>query len=59
MFTDMAETEFTPVGVACGVLYGERLQRAIDRRSERTGQEISRKDVAAVAKCSVQNIGMD
>lgn len=30
----------------------------MDRRAERTGQAVSRKDVAAAAGCSVQNIGM-
>lgn len=58
MFTAMNANKFAPGGVACVVLYGERLQMAIERRSERTGQKVSRRDVAAAAECSVQNIGM-
>lgn len=38
--------------------YGERLHLAMIRRGEALGREIERKDVAAVAGCSVQNIGM-
>ena len=40
------------------MLYGERLKMAMDRRSEMLGQEVTRKDIATVAECSVQNIGM-
>jgi hypothetical protein len=40
------------------LLYGERLQLAMDRRGEITGHTVSRKDVAKVADCAVQNIGM-
>jgi hypothetical protein len=40
------------------MLYGERLQLAMTRRSEMLGQEVTRNDVAKVAQRSVQNIGM-
>lgn len=43
---------FTPM------LYGERLAFAMLRRGEMLGREISRKEVAEVAKTTVQNIGM-
>lgn len=58
MFTGMCANKFALPDIACGVLYGERLKIAMDRRSERTGQEVTRKDVATAAGCSVQNIGM-
>lgn len=58
MFTAMNANKFAQPNVACGVLYGERLKFAMDRRSERTGQEVTRKDVATAAGCTVQNIGM-
>lgn len=38
--------------------YGERLQQAITRRENMTGQAISRLELARVAGCSRQNIGM-
>ena len=38
--------------------YGERLYLAMIRRGEALGREIERKEVAHVAGCSVQNIGM-
>lgn len=38
--------------------YGERLHLAMIRRGEALGRDIERKEVAAVAGCSVQNIGM-
>lgn len=38
--------------------YGTRLQTAIDHRSEETGRKVTRKEVAGVAGCSPQNIGM-
>lgn len=38
--------------------YGERLKLAIDRRGDTLSRDISRKEIAAVAGCSVQNIGM-
>lgn len=40
------------------MLYGERLQLAIDKRGEALGRAIDRKEVAAVAGRTVQNIGM-
>ena len=40
------------------MLYGERLQIAIEKRSKELGREIARKEVADVADRSVQNIGM-
>ncbi|MDH1255779.1 hypothetical protein N5C67_24345 [Comamonas thiooxydans] len=40
------------------MLYGERLQLAMDKRGEAIGRVIERKEVANVAKRSVQNIGM-
>ena len=40
------------------MLYGERLQLAMTRRSEMLGQEVTRNDIARVAARSVQNIGM-
>src|SRR5256885_8882316 len=40
------------------MLYGERLLQAMQKRSEALGREIERKDVAAAAGTSVQNIGM-
>lgn len=40
------------------MLYGERLQLAMDKRGEAIGRVIERKDVANIAKRSVQNIGM-
>ncbi len=58
MFTNVCEEKFTACAVLCGVTYGERLQLAMDRRHELTGQAVSRRDVATVAGCSVQNIGM-
>lgn len=45
-------------GYRKNMLYGERLKMAMERRGEMLGQEVARKDVAAVAKCTVQNIGM-
>lgn len=45
-------------GYRKNMLYGERLKMAMDRRSEMLGQEVTRKDIATVAECSVQNIGM-
>ena len=38
--------------------YGDRLKRAMDYRGDMIGREITRKEVAVVAGCSVQNIGM-
>jgi hypothetical protein len=38
--------------------YGERLQLAMDNRGAVTGQEVTRAEVARVAICSPQNIGM-
>ena len=38
--------------------YGERLHTAMTRRGEALGRDIERKEVATVAGCSVQNIGM-
>lgn len=38
--------------------YGERLQQAITRREDLTGQKITRLELARVAGCSRQNIGM-
>ena len=38
--------------------YGERLQLAIDKRGEVIGREVTRAEVARVADCSPQNIGM-
>ena len=38
--------------------YGERLQAAIDRRGIQLGREVSRAEVAKVAGCTVQNVGM-
>lgn len=58
MFTAYRDTKFTYSVLTSGVLYGERLQIAMDRRGEVTGQEVTRRDVAGIAKCSVQNIGM-
>lgn len=58
MFTAMNANKFAHQDIACSVLYGERLKIAMDRRSERTGQKVTRKDVAIAAGCSVQNIGM-
>ena len=40
------------------MLYGERLKIAMDRRGDVLGQAVTRKDIAGVAKCSVQNVGM-
>lgn len=40
------------------MLYGERLQLAMDKRGEAIGRVIERKEIAGVAKRSVQNIGM-
>ena len=40
------------------MLYGERLQLAMDKRGEAIGRVIERKEVANIAKRSVQNIGM-
>lgn len=40
------------------MLYGERLQLAMDKRGEALGRVIERKEVAQIAKRSVQNIGM-
>lgn len=40
------------------MLYGERLQLAMDKRGEAIGRVIERKEVANVANRSVQNIGM-
>lgn len=40
------------------MLYGERLQLAMDKRGEALGRCIERKEVANVAQRSVQNIGM-
>ncbi|WP_054075952.1 hypothetical protein [Comamonas testosteroni] len=40
------------------MLYGERLQLAMDKRGEAIGRVIERKEVAKVANRSVQNIGM-
>jgi len=40
------------------MLYGERLKLAMDKRSGELGREVTRKEVAEVAGCSVQNIGM-
>lgn len=45
-------------GYRAHMLYGERLKMAMERRSTMLGQEVARKDVAAVAECTVQNIGM-
>lgn len=40
------------------MLYGERLQVAMDRRGQVTGQVITRAFIAKVADCSVQNVGV-
>lgn len=40
------------------MLYGERLQLAMEKRSQEVGREIARKEIAAVAGRTVQNIGM-
>lgn len=40
------------------MLYGERLKMAMEKRSGELGREVTRKEVAEVAGCSVQNIGM-
>ena len=40
------------------MLYGERLKLAMTRRGNTLGQDVSRKQVAEIAQCSVQNIGM-
>lgn len=40
------------------MLYGERLQMAMDKRGEALGRVIDRKEVASAAGRSVQNIGM-
>lgn len=40
------------------MLYGERLQQAMQKRSATIGRDIERKDVAKAAGTSVQNIGM-
>jgi hypothetical protein len=39
-------------------MYGERLQQAMDARSDTLGQQVTRKEVARVAGVTVQNIGM-
>lgn len=38
--------------------YGERLQAAIDRRGVQLRREVTRAEVAKVAECTVQNVGM-
>lgn len=38
--------------------YGERLQMAMDNRGAVIGREVSRAEVAKIAECSPQNIGM-
>lgn len=38
--------------------YGARLQEAMNRRSEQLGRKVERRDVARIAECSPQNIGM-
>jgi hypothetical protein len=38
--------------------YGERLKMAMDHRSDAIGRKVTRLDVARVANCSPQNIGM-
>ena len=38
--------------------YGERLKQAMDWRGDALGRKIERKEVAAAADCTVQNIGM-
>lgn len=58
MFTDNQEDKFTIEPVWFGMLYGERLLLAMQKRSEMLGREIERKDVAQAAGTSVQNIGM-
>lgn len=45
-------------GYRADMLYGERLQVAMNMRSDTLGQAVTRKQIAEVAKCSVQNIGM-
>lgn len=40
------------------MLYGERLKLAMERRSAVLGRDVTRKELAAVAQCTVQNIGM-
>ena len=40
------------------MLYGQRLLIAMQARSDALGQQIERKDIALIAKTSVQNIGM-
>lgn len=58
MFTSNAETKFTRPGLRCGMLYGERLLQAMQKRSAALGRDVERKDVAKAAGTSVQNIGM-
>lgn len=58
MFTSNAETKFTHPGLRCGMLYGERLLHAMQKRSAALGRDVERKDVAKAAGTSVQNIGM-
>lgn len=38
--------------------YGERLQLAMTKRGDVTGNEVTRASVARIAECSPQNIGM-
>ena len=38
--------------------YGERLQKAMDYRGSMIGREVTRAEVAKIAECSPQNIGM-
>lgn len=40
------------------MLYGERLKLAMEKRSKELGREITRKEIAAIAGRTVQNIGM-
>lgn len=42
----------------CVMTYGDRLFQAMSRRSEQLGRKVGRVDVANVAGCSRQNIGM-
>ena len=40
------------------MLYGERLKLAMEKRSKELGREVTRKEIAAIAGRTVQNIGM-
>ena len=38
--------------------YGERLKTAMDRRSVQLGRDVARSEIAKIADCSPQNVGM-